>query len=171
MSPTPDRPGTKLPGGTMKLRRAVLALTTLLVALLATVVPTSAQALGQRTQSWDNGSFKASMTINFLSKHTFSIQGWLSDVKCDGRGVYFDDLQEQHRTASGTWAFGPSWYVGWKDDNGCNNGRTSRALTRYTAGDKLVGYVRVTICSRNGAANYDTQYCYSRVWNNPYIDG
>lgn len=154
----------------MKLRRTTLALTTLLVAVLATALPTSAQALGQRTQTWDTGLFKASWTVNFLSKHKFTAQGWLADTKCDGRGVYLDYYREQHRTKSGTWAIGPTWYVGVKDDDGCNNGRVDEPRYTYTAGDRLVRYLRITICSRDADSSY-TQYCYSKVWNNPYIDG
>lgn len=77
----------------MTLRRIVLFLTMLLVAPLAFVASaTPAHALGQRTQTWNTGYFKASITVNWTAKDQFAVWGWLEDTRCDGRGVYLDGV-------------------------------------------------------------------------------
>jgi hypothetical protein len=154
----------------MTVRRTALFLATMLVAPLAVMASApSADALGQRTQTWDTGYFKASITVNWTSKHDFTMSGWIEDTKCDGRGVYLDSIHQEHPKAGGGYALGPSWYIGLKDANGCNNGKVPVAKHGYTAGKKNVPLLSVWISSEDKATGDYLNY--RKVWNNPYIDG
>jgi hypothetical protein len=155
----------------MSLRRTVLFLATLLVVPLAVMASTSsAQALGQQTQTWSTGYFKASITVNWTSKHNFTMSGWIEDTKCDGRGVYLDDIYQEHPKAGGGYALGSAWYIGAKDINGCNNGKVTVTKSGYTAGKQNVPLLQVPIYSEDKTA-VDNRLTYPKVWNNPYIDG
>lgn len=156
----------------MTLRRIALCLTTLLVAPLAVVgSASSAQALGQRTQTWNTGDFKASITVNWTSKHTFAMWGWIADTDCDSRGTYLDRIFVQRKKAGDVYTTGSYWWILAKDANGCDNGRVQIAKRRFDAGKTNVPLLRVPIYSENKSAASDTRLVYSKVWNNPYIDG
>ena len=164
-------PGRTL-GGLMTVRRMVLFVATMLVAPLTVMASaSSAHALGQRTQTWNTGYFKASITVNWTSKHNFAVWGWIEDTKCDSRGVYLDAVYVERPKAGGGYTVGPYWWVGRKDTNGCNNGRVAVPKTRFTAGTKNVPLLRVPIYSQDWSSSTAPRLFYPKVWNNPYIDG
>ncbi len=156
----------------MTLRRIALFLTMMLVAPLAIVATApSANALGQRTQKWDNGYFEASITVNWKSKHVFVMWGWIEDTACDSRGVYLPRIYQQHKEPGGGYGLGTHWNILAEDDDGCDNGRVQIRKTSFTAGKKKVPMLRVPIYSEDDEEGSTGRVTYSNVWNNPYIDG
>src|SRR5687768_16231307 len=106
-------------------------MTTLLriwTALLAVgaVLAITTTALAGETRTWDNerytakGYAKGSVTIDFLSKRAFDVNGYVED-KCpkDGYGAYL------HVTHMSVNRYGYGAFEDWttfKDSNGCGNG-------------------------------------------------
>jgi hypothetical protein len=106
---------------------------------------------------WSKGYIRAAVTVEFLSKKTFDVSGWVEDV-CpkdgDGGYVMIDTGLGDNITA--------------QDTNGCDNGKVNFDPAPVKK-NVDVRYVRATVCEKDGDGNTGTKagyYCASYTFNN-----
>ena len=102
---------------------------------------------------WSSGYVRAGVTVEWLSKKTYDIKGWVEDV-CpkDGNGGYVYLNNSYPAIAS--------------DANGCGNGRSFFDPAPVKSGYYVPG-ITVRLCERDiNGSGHNTNYCTSYSFKN-----
>ncbi|PJI93391.1 hypothetical protein [Luteimicrobium subarcticum] len=160
---------------------AVLGSVALAVAAVAATAPAAhAEDFSAPTRTFSTTGMKASITVTFHSKKSFTYKvNWIEDLcPADGEGVYVASVDwahaVKHSDGSWNWARSGGWIDGSEaDKNGCGNGRSTGfpARTYKDSPHATTPGISITVCRHDGPPFGIQGVCVTKFWDNPYIKG